>query len=142
MDNRRMATRTRRMARGEPGPLIGTAGRGGAVLMHIQMIAEVTRKAGGRAVEDYAAHVNPQWVRLLQLLQMDTEYVRCEGVELTAVDGRMLLDFLSGYCVHNTGHNHPYIIEQLRLELERRGPAMLHAAASTALGALPASRAA
>ena len=37
----------------------------------------------------------------------------------------MLLDFLSGYCVHNVGHNHPAIIEALHAELDRRGPAML-----------------
>jgi len=50
---------------------------------------------------------------------------RCEGVELTTTDGTVSLDFLSGYCVHNTGHNHPWILEQLQDELRRRGPAML-----------------
>jgi ornithine--oxo-acid transaminase len=35
------------------------------------------------------------------------------------------LDFLSGYCVHNTGHNHPDIVEALKQELDRYGPAML-----------------
>jgi ornithine--oxo-acid transaminase len=37
----------------------------------------------------------------------------------------VILDFLSGYCVHNAGHNHPYIVEQLHDELSRCGPAML-----------------
>ena len=37
-------------------------------------------------------------------------------------DGRRFLDFLSGYCVHNTGHNHPAIIEALQWELDRQGP--------------------
>jgi ornithine--oxo-acid transaminase len=76
-------------------------------------------------VEDYAEHVNPQWVRLLRLLRMNSEYTRCDGVELTTAEGSAILDYLSGYCVHNTGHNHPYIIEQLQNELGRRGPAML-----------------
>jgi ornithine--oxo-acid transaminase len=76
-------------------------------------------------IQDYSEHVNPQWVRLLELLQMNVEYTRCEGVELTTADGRVILDFLSGYCVHNTGHNHPEIIGQLQHELARRGPAML-----------------
>lgn len=70
-------------------------------------------------------HVNPQWARLLRVLRMDKEYARCEGVELTTADGNVILDFLSGFCVHNTGHNHPYIIQQLQQELARRGPAML-----------------
>src|SRR6202035_1002788 len=33
--------------------------------------------------------------------------------------------FLSGYCVHNTGHNHPAIIKALKEELDRSGPVML-----------------
>lgn len=74
---------------------------------------------------DYAEHVNPQWVKLLRILKMNQEYTHCEGVELTTVDGRVILDYLSGYCVHNIGHNHPYIIQRLQEELARRGPAML-----------------
>jgi acetylornithine/succinyldiaminopimelate/putrescine aminotransferase len=49
----------------------------------------------------------------------------CAGAELTTAEGRVILDFLSGYCVHNAGHNHPYMIDQLQDELRRRGPAML-----------------
>jgi ornithine--oxo-acid transaminase len=59
------------------------------------------------------------------LLQLNSEYTRCEGVELTTTDGRTILDFLSGYCVHKAGHNHPEIIGQLQQERARRGPAML-----------------
>ncbi len=73
----------------------------------------------------YAECVNPQWVRLLNLLQMNVRYERCTGVELFTADGRRILDFLSGYCVHNTGHNHPAIVEALREELSRSGPVML-----------------
>ncbi len=73
----------------------------------------------------YAESVNPQWVRLLDLLGMNVRYERCEGCELFAEDGTRYLDFLSGYCVHNTGHNHPYIVEALKQELDRSGPAML-----------------
>jgi ornithine--oxo-acid transaminase len=73
----------------------------------------------------YASHVNPQWVRLLDLLQMNVRYERCLGAELFTSGGRRILDFLSGYCVHNTGHNHPGIIAALQHELEGYGPAML-----------------
>jgi ornithine--oxo-acid transaminase len=73
----------------------------------------------------YRENVNPQWVRLLDLLDMNVRYERCHGVELFAENGTSYLDFLSGYCVHNTGHNHPYIIEALKRELDRSGPAML-----------------
>ena len=73
----------------------------------------------------YAESVNPQWVRLLDLLGMNVRYERCQGAELIAEDGTRYLDFLSGYCVHNTGHNHPHIIAALKQELDRSGPAML-----------------
>lgn len=76
-------------------------------------------------IQNYINHVNPQWVQLLRLLQMETEYSVCSGMELHTSKGDVILDFLSGYCVHNTGHNHPAIIEALHRELDRRGPAML-----------------
>src|SRR6202163_1418407 len=74
---------------------------------------------------NYNDYVNPQWVSLLNLLGMNVEYERCLGCELFTKDGRRVLDFLSGYCVHNTGHNHPYIIQALKDEMDRSGPAML-----------------
>lgn len=80
-------------------------------------------QATGRQL--YQEHVNPQWARLLELLGMDVRYRRCQGVELTTEDGVRILDFLSGYCVYNAGHNHPKIIESLREELSCLGPAML-----------------
>jgi ornithine--oxo-acid transaminase len=73
----------------------------------------------------YQDRVNPQWVRLLEVLQMNVRYTRCEGTELHTADGRRILDFLSGYCVHNLGHNHPAILNALKDELDRHGPAML-----------------
>jgi ornithine--oxo-acid transaminase len=55
--------------------------------------------------------VNPQWVRLLDVLGMNADYVRCEGSELVTADGRRILDFNAGYCVHNVGHNHPRVVQ-------------------------------
>jgi ornithine--oxo-acid transaminase len=75
--------------------------------------------------ERYAQHVNPQWVRLLDLLEMNVRYERCVGTELFTTDGRLIVDFLSGYCVHNVGHNHPEVIRALQEELARSGPAMI-----------------
>ena len=73
----------------------------------------------------YAERVNPQWVRLLDLLQMNVRYERCVGAELFTTDGRRIVDFLSGYCVHNVGHNHPDVVRALQEELARCGPAMI-----------------
>lgn len=73
----------------------------------------------------YQDFVNPQWVKLLTLLGMNVQYERCSGCELFIKDGPRVLDFLSGYCVHNAGHNHPYIVQALKDELDKSGPAML-----------------
>ena len=81
--------------------------------------------AASVAGADYSNYVNPQWVRLLNLLEMNVRYRRCSGTELFTEDGNVILDFLSGYCVHNTGHNHPAIIDAIKNELDRSGPAML-----------------
>jgi ornithine--oxo-acid transaminase len=82
-------------------------------------------KATSNRTSDYKDYVNPQWVALLNLLGMNVEYERCLGCELFTKDGRRILDFLSGYCVHNAGHNHPDIIQALKDEMDRGGPAML-----------------
>src|ERR1700730_6803066 len=77
------------------------------------------------ATEAYADHVNPQWVKLLDLLEMNATYARCVGAELFTINGLRIIDFLSGYCVHNAGHNHPAIISALKDELDKSGPVML-----------------
>ena len=86
----------------------------------------------------YETYVNPQWVRLLDLLQMNVRYSRCAGAELFAENGRRYVDFLSGYCVHNTGHNHPKIVAALQDELGRCGPAMLQSHVPELAGELAA----
>jgi ornithine--oxo-acid transaminase len=90
--------------------------------MSDRIISDVTER---RAEQRYARAVNPQWTRLLKLLQMNVRYERCLGVELWTSERRRILDFLSGYCVYNLGHNHPAIIDAVKDELDRCGPAML-----------------
>lgn len=86
----------------------------------------------------YRDHVNPQWARLLGVLGMNVRYTRCRGTVLQTEDGREILDFLSGYCVHNTGHNHPQILSALRQELQREGPAMVQSHVPDLAGELAA----
>ena len=86
----------------------------------------------------YSEHVNPQWVKLLSLLEMNVRYTRCVGAELFTADGVRILDFLSGYCVHNLGHNHPGVIAALHDELDRSGPAMLQSHVPELAGELAA----
>src|ERR1700747_893931 len=94
--------------------------------MHMATRRVATVSSGVTAgTSNYQEYVNPQWVALLNLLGMNVEYERCLGCELFTKDGRRILDFLSGYCVHNAGHNHPYIIQALKDEMDKCGPAML-----------------
>jgi ornithine--oxo-acid transaminase len=103
----------------------------------VSLVSKIAPFVRDAAVPDlqYQEHVNPQWVRLLDALQMNVRYQRCAGVELHAEDGRFL-DFLSGYCVHNTGHNHPTIVSALQRELGLEGPAMLQSHVSGLAGEL------
>lgn len=87
---------------------------------------------------DYADFVNPQWQRLLSVLGMNVRYTHCLGAELSTEDGRRIVDFLSGYCVHNAGHNHPEIVAALQDELGRSGPAMLQSHVPEPAGELAA----
>jgi len=73
----------------------------------------------------YADHVNPVWVKLLDTLGMNANYTRATGSELHTSDGRTILDCLSGYCVHNVGHNRPFLVAELVAELQSQSPGML-----------------
>ena len=98
--------------------------------------AKMQTAVGSAVGLSYSEHVNPQWVRLLDLLEMNVRYERCLGSELFTADGRRILDFLSGYCVHNVGHNHPAVIAAVREELESCGPAMIQTHVAEHAGAL------
>jgi ornithine--oxo-acid transaminase len=89
-------------------------------------------------MELYEKYVNPQWVRLLEVLQMKARYSRCIGAELHTEDGRLILDFNSGYCVHNAGHNHPRIKAAIIAELQCDGAAMLQTGVPELAGVLGA----
>jgi ornithine--oxo-acid transaminase len=99
---------------------------------------EMAKATGIATANSYSEHVNPQWVRLLSLLEMNVRYTRCEGAELFPDHGAPILDFLSGYCVHNLGHNHPAVIAALQEELDRKGPAMLQSHVPELAGELAA----
>jgi ornithine--oxo-acid transaminase len=86
----------------------------------------------------YSQHVNPQWVKLLNVLDLSVSYERCAAAELFMTDGRRILDFLSGYCVHNVGHNHPDVVFAVVDELQKCGPVMLQSHVSELAGQLAA----
>jgi ornithine--oxo-acid transaminase len=101
----------------------------------------VPQEIGGVSSSDedrrsYAQHVNPIWVKLLDALGMNVQYTHCSGAELYTEDGRTILDCLSGYCVHNVGHNHPHVVSQLIAELQSQSTAMIQSNVVEKAGAL------
>ena len=106
--------------------------------MSVGCVQQQAHNGTSETTNRYQENVNPQWVRLLSVLRMKVRYTRCLGAELYSAEGRRYLDCLSGYCVHNTGHNHPYIIGALKEELDRYGPAMVQTHALELAGELAA----
>jgi len=102
------------------------------------MASSLSAQSASDGIALYEKYVNPQWVRLLDVLQMNARYSRCIGTELYTEDGRTVLDFNSGYCVHNAGHNHPQIKAAIVAELERDGAAMLQTGVPELAGVLGA----
>jgi ornithine--oxo-acid transaminase len=100
------------------------------------MGSSFTRSGGAVPPTAYSDFVNPEWVRLLDVLGMNVRFPHCRGAELTTEDGRVFLDYLSGYCVHNIGHNHPDVIAALKAELDACGPAMLQSSVLDTAGEL------
>jgi len=77
------------------------------------------------ACEMYAARVNRQWVKFLNLLDMNVNYTSCVGSKLFTEGGDCITDFLSGYCVQNVGHNNPSVADAILDELTRQAPLIL-----------------
>ena len=59
--------------------------------MSVETPDPATSKASPAATSSDQEHVNPQWVRLLNVLQMNVRYTHCPGAELHAEDGRRFL---------------------------------------------------
>ena len=95
------------------------------------------------AVEKFARHVNPAFVRLLGLLGYGRVFVRASDVRLWDDEGREYLDLLAGFGAVNAGHNHPRIVRALQeslaaepVNLVHVGPSVPSAELAEALAAL------
>jgi len=65
------------------------------------------------AVAQYARHVNPAFVELLDLLGYGRLYERALDVWVWDHEGRRYLDCLAGFGTVNLGHNHPRLAARL-----------------------------
>jgi len=85
----------------------------------------------GAAVETYARHVNPAFVKLLGLLGYGRVFTRALDVWLWDETGRRYLDALAGFGTFNLGHNHPRLVGQLQAFLGAEAVQLTHTAPST-----------
>lgn len=78
-----------------------------------------------RLPETYDLHrqyVNPQFVRVLEVIGYNRNYCSAQGARLIDEKGREVLDFLAGFGVFNIGRNHPVVARALQDMLHGSGP--------------------
>jgi len=80
----------------------------------------------GSLSSSYEEYVNPQWVALLNILDMKFATSVAPAANFLPKMGAHP-GLLSAIASNNTGHNHPYIVQALKDELDKNGPAMLQA---------------
>ncbi|HOB90999.1 MAG: aspartate aminotransferase family protein [Bacillota bacterium] len=73
----------------------------------------------------YADYVNPAYVRLLGLVNIDRHFVRASGVSIWDEDGMEYYDFLGGFGSLNFGHNPVEVFEAI--ERVKQSPSLIKA---------------
>lgn len=92
-----------------------------------------------RVKETYDLHrqyVNPQFVRVLEVIGFNRNYTSAKGARLTDENGREVLDFLAGFGVFSIGRNHPLVAQVLRDMMETGPPSMVQMDVGTVSGLL------
>ncbi|APG25462.1 aspartate aminotransferase family protein [Syntrophotalea acetylenica] len=82
---------------------------------------DILSKVRERHAETYDLHkkyINPQFVRVLEVIGFNRNYVSGKGARLIDSDGREVLDFLAGFGVFNIGRNHPLVAQVLHQMLD------------------------
>jgi ornithine--oxo-acid transaminase len=83
-------------------------------------LAELLEARSGTALDEFAAYVNPQMVRVLRTIGFDRDWARSEGAYLYDDEGNRYLDWLGGFGMFNVGRNNPrvrdWLIEAMRLQ--------------------------
>lgn len=90
------------------------------------------------AVQQYARHVNPAFVKLLGVFGYGRLLTRAKDVWVWDHAGREYLDLLAGFGSVNLGHNHPRLLERLRRYLTEDALQFVHVGPSPHAAALAA----
>ena len=99
-------------------------------------ILSLVKERLGEAYDLHRRHINPQFVRVLEVIGFDRNYVSGKGATLVDAQGKEVLDFLSGFGVFNIGRNHPMVADVLRQMLESDCASMVQMDAGAISGLL------
>jgi len=102
--------------------------RNGTAKHDVPSVAPSLQQLAGRAARLHERSVNPVLVGLGQKTGFIKTFVRGVGNELWDADGKVYLDFVSGFGSLNLGHNHPAVVGAIRAALEEQAPCFAPAA--------------
>ena len=81
-------------------------------------ILSLVRERHAETYNLHKQHINPQFVRVLEVIGFNRNYVSSKGSRLIDAEGREVLDFLAGFGVFNIGRNHPLVAQVLHQMLD------------------------
>ena len=96
-------------------------------------IPEAISLGSEQLMENHKTYLNTGLAFMLGLLKFDKRFTKAEGIHVWDSEGNKYLDFLGAYGALNMGHNHPRILEAVKMV--DRLPNLLQAS----LAALPAA---
>jgi len=90
----------------------------------------------GEAYDLHRRYLNPQFVRVLEVIGFNRNYSSAKGARLIDEKGQEVLDFLAGFGVFNIGRNHPLVAQVVREMLDADPPSMIQMDAGAISGLL------
>ena len=106
---------------------------------HLEFHMDVVSLVRKRLSETYELHarcINPQFVRVLEVIGFNRNYESGKGAWLVDARGERVLDFLAGFGVFNIGRNHPLVVKVLHEVLDSDPPSMVQMDAGCIAGLL------
>jgi len=100
---------------------------------------DIVSQVKARWAETYDLHrhyINPQFIRVLEVIGYNRNYTRAKGEWLIDAQGRKVRDFLAGFGVFNIGRNHPLVAEVLHNMLNADTPNLVQMDAGGVAGIL------
>lgn len=99
-------------------------------------IISLVKSRLGDTYDLHRRYINPQFVRVLQVIGFERNYTTAKGAWLKDEKGAEVLDFLAGFGVFNIGRNHPLVARVLHDMLDSDPASMVQMDVGTISGLL------